>query len=148
MNSNITWEIIQYNPDKPWNWYCISFNPNITWEIIQDNTDKDWDWCRISSNINITWEIIRDNPDKPWNWFSISSNINITWEIIRDNPDKPWNWFSISQNTFNYNKKIKEYKDQAARIIQHHVKHWLYSAPNGPMFLREIKKLQIDGLFT
>ena len=45
VNPNITWEIIQNNPDKDWNggWY-ISCNPNITWDIIQNNPDKDWDW--------------------------------------------------------------------------------------------------------
>jgi uncharacterized membrane protein len=26
MNPNITWEIIQDNPDKGWNWKCISSN--------------------------------------------------------------------------------------------------------------------------
>ena len=23
-------------------WWCISYNPNITWDIIQDNPDKPW----------------------------------------------------------------------------------------------------------
>ena len=41
-NPNITWEIIQNNPDKNWNWKWISKNPNITWDIIQNNPDKDW----------------------------------------------------------------------------------------------------------
>ena len=31
-------------------WDYISINPNITWEIIQNNLDKDWDWYRISFN--------------------------------------------------------------------------------------------------
>ena len=83
-----------------------------------------------------------NNPDKPWNFKYVGCNTNITWKIIMDNPDKPWCWYSISHNTFNC------YKNKAARVIQHHVKQWLYSAPNGPMFLREIKKLRIDGLFT
>ena len=41
-NPNITLEIIQQNPDKPWYWYSISYNSNITWEIIQQNLDKPW----------------------------------------------------------------------------------------------------------
>ena len=49
-NSNITWEIIQANPDYPWNWYGVSCNPDITWEIIQANPDKDWDWMCLSDN--------------------------------------------------------------------------------------------------
>ena len=32
-NPNITWEIIEANMDKPWNWDCLSMNPSITWEI-------------------------------------------------------------------------------------------------------------------
>src|SRR5271170_6559704 len=27
-NHNITWEIISENPDNPWNWRAISYNPN------------------------------------------------------------------------------------------------------------------------
>ena len=26
-NTNITWDIVEYNPDKPWSWYFISQNP-------------------------------------------------------------------------------------------------------------------------
>jgi peptide deformylase len=40
---------------------------------------------------------------------------------------------------------MQEYKDQAARIIQHQIKHWLYSAPNGLLFLKHVKQLQNDG---
>jgi hypothetical protein len=43
-NPNINWEIMEANPDKPWDWYGISSNPNITMEIIQNNLDKPWDW--------------------------------------------------------------------------------------------------------
>ena len=49
-NPSITWDIIQQNPDKPWNWFYISYNPNITWEIIQQNPDKAWDWFYVSTN--------------------------------------------------------------------------------------------------
>ena len=27
---------------------CLSYNPNITWDIIQNNPNKDWDWNWIS----------------------------------------------------------------------------------------------------
>ena len=43
----ITWEIVQANPDKPWNYYEVSENPNITWEILQANPDKNWDYYTI-----------------------------------------------------------------------------------------------------
>jgi hypothetical protein len=38
-------------------------------------------------------------------------------------------------------------KDRACRLIQHKAKHWLYSAPNGPMFKKSIKLLVEDGVF-
>ena len=94
----ISWEIIQANPDKPWNWWAISMNPNITLDIIQANPDNPWDWSCISMNPTITWEIIQGNPDKPWVWWSISKNPSITWDIIQANPDKPWDWWGISAN--------------------------------------------------
>ena len=65
------------NEDKiDWKW--MSKNPNITWEIIQNNPDKNWSWDFISLNPNITWEIIVANPDKHWNWMNISCHPNIT----------------------------------------------------------------------
>ena len=52
----------------------LSNNPIVTWNIIQANPDKDWDWNGISRNSNITWDIIQANPDKNWDWYSISCN--------------------------------------------------------------------------
>ena len=49
-NPNITWEIIQNNPDKKWSWFWIVLNSNITWEIIQNNSDIEWDLYMISYN--------------------------------------------------------------------------------------------------
>ena len=48
-NPNITMEIIEKYPDKPWNWSAISCNPNITIEIIEKYPNKPWDWYWISS---------------------------------------------------------------------------------------------------
>ena len=104
-NPNITWEIIQANLDKPWDWNWISDNPNITWEIIQQNPDKPWDWSMISQNPNITWEIIQQNPDKSWNWDWMACNPNITWEFIQANPDKPWDGYGISKNKMELDKQ-------------------------------------------
>ena len=41
---------MQANPDKPWDWFSIAFNPNITWEIIQQNPDIDWHWAALCKN--------------------------------------------------------------------------------------------------
>ena len=61
--------------EKPWAWDYIS--QDMTWEIIQANPDKPWDWNWVSVNPNITWEIIQANPDKDLNWEDISKNPNI-----------------------------------------------------------------------
>jgi len=39
------------NQHVPWNWYYLSMNPNITWEIVQSNLDKDWDWWCLSETL-------------------------------------------------------------------------------------------------
>ena len=61
-------------PKKPWDWKYLSENPNITWKIVQQNPDKPWNWDYLSENPNITWKIIQENPDEPWNWSWLSTN--------------------------------------------------------------------------
>lgn len=46
----ITWDIIQNNPDKSWDWHWLSLNPNITWHIVAKNPHIPWDWPFLSSN--------------------------------------------------------------------------------------------------
>ena len=43
-------DIIQENPEKPWNWAYIALNPNITFDIIQNSSNKPWSWYVISDN--------------------------------------------------------------------------------------------------
>lgn len=88
----------------PWNWYLISSHPNLTWNIIQNNPNIIWHWGCLSCHKNITWEIIKNNPDKDWNWSNISINPNITWEIIDNNPDKAWDYYQIFNNKMNKGK--------------------------------------------
>jgi len=40
MNANLTWKIVQDNPNKHWNYDAMSENPNITWKIVKDNRKK------------------------------------------------------------------------------------------------------------
>ena len=89
---DLTWDIIQANPDYPRDWQGISVNPNITWDIIQANPDYPWDYYTMTGNPNITWDIIQANPDKPWDWVGIAINPNITWDMFQANPDYPWDW--------------------------------------------------------
>ena len=39
------------NPDKPWNWYGLSYNPNITIEFIEKYLDKPWNWRQLINNL-------------------------------------------------------------------------------------------------
>lgn len=34
---DITWEIVQDNPDKPWDYDCLSGNSNVTWKMISQS---------------------------------------------------------------------------------------------------------------
>ena len=96
-NPNITWEIVQANPDKPWCFNMLSKNSNITWDIVQANPDKSWIFFKLSRNPNITWEIVQANPDKSWRYSVLSENPNITWDIVQANPDKPWCFFGYQK---------------------------------------------------
>ena len=111
-------QFVLENPDKPWDWKCLSKNPKITMEIVAANPEKPWNWYWLSSNPNITWEFVAANPEKPWDWGWLSRNPNITWEIVAANPDKPWDWHWLSGNTFKIpnteafkKKKAKEVAD-------------------------------------
>ena len=68
------WEFVLKYSDKL-NWERISRNPNISMDIIENNPDKPWDWHGISRNPNITMDIIEKYPDKHWNWHDISRNL-------------------------------------------------------------------------
>ena len=94
IQSRLHMEGVDFDDDD---WESISSNPNLTWKIVQQNPDNPWDWYGISENPNITWDIVQQNPDKPWDWDALSMNPNITYEIVNQNPDKPWNlkWMFI-----------------------------------------------------
>ena len=67
------WNFLMKYEDKI-DWNNISYNPNITMEMIENSPEKPWNWSAISQNPNITMEMIENNPDKPWNWNLISYN--------------------------------------------------------------------------
>ena len=67
------WNFLMKYEDKI-DWDSISYNPNITMEMIENSPEKPWKWNWISQNPNITMEMIENNPDKPWNWNGISQN--------------------------------------------------------------------------
>ena len=79
-------------------WWGVSGNSNISWKLIEDNPDIFYHWPSISSNPNITSDIILDNIDKNWAWLYISENKNLTLELINATKAKDWSWCSISEN--------------------------------------------------
>ena len=97
-NPSITWDIVRSNPDKPWNYRGLSENPNITWDIVQSNPTKRWCYRWLSYNPNITWDIVQSNPDRSWDYDKLCENPSITWGIVQSNPDKPWNYCLLSGN--------------------------------------------------
>jgi hypothetical protein len=52
----------------------VSNNPNITWEIIQANPEIHWCWPLVSENPNITWDIVEAHPEIPWSYRHFSWN--------------------------------------------------------------------------
>ena len=47
----ITWEIVQDNPQIPWNYDLgLSLNPNINWDIVYRTLDKPWVFGYLSKN--------------------------------------------------------------------------------------------------
>lgn len=120
-----TLEIIDSNPEKPWQWDEISNNPNLTLAYVLVHMDRPWDWIKISENPAISAADVIEHPELPWNWRAISKNINpsftmefystnmhntlLRWIELSDHPqltldfvkahmDKPWYWSYISQN--------------------------------------------------
>ena len=61
-------QTIKTFPKNCWFFEWLSQNSNITWEIVQANPDKPWRFLDLSENPNITWEIVQANPDQPWNY--------------------------------------------------------------------------------
>jgi hypothetical protein len=95
----------------------LSKNPNITWEIVQANPDKPWYFGWLSRNPNITWEIVQANPDENWCFHALSQNSNITWDIVKANPDKCWNYKIFCINHIGKQKFIEEQLKRAVNVI-------------------------------
>ena len=116
-------EIIENNPDKPWDWEWISNNDNITIDFVEKHIDKPWDWEQVSWSDYLTMEFIEKYPDKPWDWEGILENPNLTLEMIDKYYDKNWNWKIISEQIFkkdyeNELLKLQNFKNIEEELIQ------------------------------
>ena len=112
----------QYIKDNPGKYSLdeLSSNPNITWEIVQANPNILWDYDFLSMNPNITWEIVQANQDKKWYYNWLSQNPNITWEIVQANPEKDWNYMLLRKNDFIKKRLIECYKSHYSKVIKVH----------------------------
>ena len=115
----------------------------VAMDFINANPDKPWDWTYISYNPDITMKYINDNLDKPWDWSWVSYNPGITMKDIYDNLDKPWDWVYISRNPFTKDKEefiIKKYREHlAAILIQNAYKNALVN-PNCQLGINRIER--------
>jgi hypothetical protein len=100
-NPNITLDVIDANPDKPWDWFYVSELQSVTLEYVLQNLDKEWHWFTLSFSLELTMQDIQSKPDLPWEWDGLSINKcrTITLNDIVANIDKPWSWAYLSANS-------------------------------------------------
>ena len=67
-------QFILDNQGQEWRYSYLSSNPNITWEIVENNPQIKWDYYELAENPNITWEIVKNNRQIKWNYFQLSAN--------------------------------------------------------------------------
>ena len=97
-NPNVTWEIIQSNPQIEWDMDSVSENPSITWDVVTKNPEYEWSYSGLCSNPNITWDIVSQRLWRKWDYWRLGRNPNITSDIVLKNRDKPWRHTSLCQN--------------------------------------------------
>ncbi len=128
LSRHIGWKIVKILPDKPWDYYGISYGKRRYWEE-SPSVDGEIKRC---IECDITQEIIDENPDIPWNYKALSDNPNITMKYIVDKIDKEWDFSIISMNIhfdMYYKQVIEEKKkDIDLRICIYHsnmgIKEW------------------------
>jgi hypothetical protein len=100
-NPNITLDIIETTPDKPWKWELISELPTITLDDVLRHIDKPWDWFTLSYGLDLSMYDILNNPGLPWDWSGLSMNKckKLPFSDIIDNIHLPWEWYELSANS-------------------------------------------------
>jgi hypothetical protein len=112
MNPNVTMEMIEKNPNYPWDWNSVTWNPNLTLEFIMKYPNKDWDCLNICYHERIIGDLIKLNAidgrslstiqfgknKVNMSWYVISKHKYITWKFILEHPNEPWDWNGISIN--------------------------------------------------
>jgi hypothetical protein len=95
-HKNLSWSMIMES-EKLKSISDIKYNPNVTFDIIQTNPQIKWDFLWLSGRSHITWENIKSTLDiYPWNIKQTTYNPNVTWESIKEFPTLNWDWAYIS----------------------------------------------------
>lgn len=92
-------------------WRSLSSHSDLTWDIVKKDSDKPWFWFYVSANPNITIEIIENNPEYPWDVDGLSQNPNITFDYVVNNDTRyKWNFYTMSSNLFKHHPHFKSNK--------------------------------------
>ncbi|RKO94179.1 hypothetical protein BDK51DRAFT_42272 [Blyttiomyces helicus] len=90
-------DIVESNPEKPWDYAFLSMNPNIIMDLVKD-PEKPWDYLWLSQTPNFKIEMANVHQDKPWNHYRLSLSLNISMEFMNANAGKTWNFQYLSMN--------------------------------------------------
>ena len=67
----LTEEIVSKLDKKvDWDWDALTNNPSIifSFEFINSNPDRPWNWSLLSERKDLSSDVISANKEKPWNW--------------------------------------------------------------------------------
>lgn len=110
-NINTTWELflsLRNKCSKSAGIY-LSENPNVTWEIVQNNPDINWSWPGLASeNPNITWDVIKNNLNKPIFPEWASCNPNLTYRFARRIARREFETQTLSFHDLSKNKFLHD----------------------------------------
>lgn len=91
-------KILEYFPDKEWDWHYLTSNPNISLEYIDNHPELPWVKENICRNPNITLNYVFQHPEIVWDWQALANNSGITLNDISSHPEIPWNYLYVSHN--------------------------------------------------
>jgi len=142
------WNYIMKYEDKL-DWNHISRNPNITIEIIEKYPNKPWNWGKygISRNPNITIEIIEKYLDKSWKWSVILDKSRMSaFEFIDKHLDKYDDLTFISDNKFTKEKELFYQKYYRIYLATFKLQQYFNRMYDNPKYL--FCRNRLDRLFS
>ncbi len=110
-----------------WDWDALTNNPSIvfSFDFINTNPDKPWNWSILSGRKDLSSEVISANKDKPWNWPLIVSKdwfipTKEVMEIAATHiDDDSWRRLSNNENlTLDVVDKFSSFIDWRVLVVQ------------------------------